>query len=142
MQAYPAYDYDADTRPDAEWSTYLGYLAPGEEDRQRIENRRVCEALEDGGDALTAPREIDHWAYFADATQRDAFVAAARDLGFALRAAIEPDTDLPDPGAQLWRVDVPAYETIDDVTLPLFHLAARHGGTYDGWECEVVGSET
>ncbi len=138
MQGFPAYDYDADTRIDADWSTYLGYLAPGDEDRQRIQNRRVCESLEEGGDALTEPREIDHWAYFADAAQRDSFVADAAELGYAVRVVIEPEADLPDHGAQVWRSDVPGYETIDDVTLPLFHLAARHGGNYDGWECEVV----
>jgi len=27
-------------------NTYLNFLAPGKVDRQRIENRRVCEALE------------------------------------------------------------------------------------------------
>jgi len=138
MQAFPAYDYDADARPDPEWTTYLGYLAPGDEDRQRIENRRVCESLEAGDDALTEPREIDHWAYFAEAAQRDAFVAAAAGLGFAVRLLIEPDADLPDCGAQLWRTDIPGYETIDEITLPLFELANHHGGSYDGWECEVI----
>jgi len=24
------------------------------------------------------------------------------------------------------------------VTLPLFQLAAKHGGDYDGWECAVL----
>jgi len=140
LQGFPAYDYDAGARPDPEWSTYLGFLAPSEEDRQHIENRRVCEALEENGDTLSAPREIDHWAYFAEPAAREAFVAEATALGFAVRALIEPDSDLPDIGVHLWRTDVPAYESIDDVTLTLFRLAARHGGTYDGWECTVVDS--
>ena len=57
-----------------------------------------------------------------------------------MQRSLEPDADLPDIGAQLWRVDVPAYETIDEVTFPLFRLAARHGGAYDGWECAGVAA--
>jgi hypothetical protein len=37
----------------------------------------------------------------------------------------------------VWRVDVPAYSNIDEITLPLFEAAERYGGEYDGWESPV-----
>jgi hypothetical protein len=41
-------------------------------------------------------------------------------------------------GVRLYRVDVPARDSIDDITAPLFQLAAELGGEYDGWETQVV----
>lgn len=141
MQAFPAYRHEADAREDADWSIYLSYLSPNETERHCIENRRVCESLERHGDALTAEREIDHWAYFESAEARDAFVTAATQLGFALRVASDPDGEQEAYGAQVWRADIPSYRGIDDVTFPLDELATEHGGSYDGWECVVVSDE-
>lgn len=137
MLSFPTYKYEADTRRDAEWSTYFSYLYPSAVDREKIENRRVCGALEQNGDKLIEAREIDHWTYFADIPSRAAFIADAAQLGFEIRTLSDSDTD----GrylAQLWRSDIPAYNTIDDITLPLFRLAEKHGGEYDGWETFVV----
>ncbi len=138
MNSFPTYTYEADTREDADWSTYLSYIYPNETNRQMIENRRVCDALTQNGDKLHKSREIDHWTHFADATSRDAFVAEANQLGYSVRSLSEPTGDDNRYGAHMWRVDVPAFDSIDDVTLPLFKLAAIHGGEYDGWESIVV----
>lgn len=138
LAAFPAYKHEAGSRSDPGWSTYLNFLLPGAIDRQRIENRRVCEELERHGDALTAQREIDHWSYFKNREGLDAFLAQVEAAGFAVRATLV-DEERPLPfGAQIWRLDVPSYGGIDDVTLPLFEAAARHGGDYDGWECPVI----
>jgi regulator of RNase E activity RraB len=138
LQAFPAYEHEAGTQPDPDWSTYLSYLHPSDADSQTIQNRRVCEALQSQGDTLSVAREIDHWAYFPAEADRDAFVAEALALGFQLRQSHPPE----EPGdawcAQVWRADIPAADAIDGITLPLFELAELHGGDYDGWESVVV----
>lgn len=137
LQAYADYRFEAKAREEPDWAAYLEYLYPTEIDRQTIENRRVCEALVRAGDQLDVAREIDHWAYFLDATSRDAFVADAAQLGYACRVLIDAQDDDARFGAQLWRVDAPTLTQIDDITLPLFHLANTHDGEYDGWESIV-----
>ena len=138
MRSFSGYQYEVDTREEPDWSSYLSYLYPSDADRQTIQNRRVCEALERHGDKLSDAREIDHWAYFADPQSLNAYVAEAQDLGFKVRVVSAPDEMRNNHCAQLWRSDIPAFHTIDDVTLPLFDLAAKHGGEYDGWESIVV----
>jgi regulator of RNase E activity RraB len=137
MRTFPNYTYDADTREDVQWSTYRSYLYPSEIDRQSIENRRVCDSLERHGDKLQIAREIDHWTYFANVDSRDAFVTEIAKLGFAVRSLSESSGDRR-YCAQLWRADIPSLDAIDRVTLPLFDLAVKHGGEYDGWESIVV----
>lgn len=136
--SFPSYTYDADTNEDQGWSTYLSYLYPSDRDRRGIENRRVCEALERHGDKLVEGREIDHWIHFSNAASRDAFIDGAIKLGFAVRVSSEPDEDSDRYTAQVWRTDVPSFGKIDSVTDPLFNLAAKYGGDYDGWESVVV----
>jgi len=138
MRSFGGYQYEADSREEPDWSSYFSYLYPSDADRQTIENRRVCEALERNGDKLSEAREIDHWAYFPDAESLKAYVAEASQLGFEVRAISVPDESHQTYCAQLWRSDIPAFNAIDDVTLPLFDLAAKHGGEYDGWESIVV----
>jgi len=138
MGAMPDYRFQAGQRPDPEWSVYREFLYPGPRERERMQNRSVCQALEHDGDALSAPREIDHWACFPDAATRDAFVRRAGELGFLLREQDDGDAEHPECMARIYRVDVPAREGIDEVCLPLFDLAEECGGHYDGWECPVV----
>jgi hypothetical protein len=137
LSAFKGYKYETGERSDAEWSVYLNFLLPGERDRQRIENRRVCEALEHRGDPLTLPREIDHWGYFPTLEAADAFIAATSAQGFQARTKPAIGEGPLRFGVQIWRIDTPSFAGIDDVTLPLFDAAKRHGGEYDGWECPV-----
>lgn len=137
LSAFQNYKYDTGAREDAEWSTYLTFLLPGKVDRQRIENRRVCEALERNGDKLVMEREIDHWSYFQSPEAVDSFLEDVKADGFQVRHRPLRDEGEFRFGAQVWRVDLPSYANIDGVTLPLFEAAACHGGEYDGWECAV-----
>jgi Family of unknown function (DUF695)/Regulator of ribonuclease activity B len=137
LSAFKSYKYETGTREDAGWSTYLNFLLPGDVDRQRIENRRVCQALERHGDKLTVEREIDHWSYFQSPEAVDAYLAEVTIGGFKVRDRPVSEEGTFRFGAQVWRLDTPSYDKIDGVTLPLFEAASRHGGQYDGWECAV-----
>ncbi|OWQ45505.1 hypothetical protein CDL60_19925 [Roseateles noduli] len=137
MKSFGDYEFQTGTREDPEWSSYTGFLLPGPWDRERIQNRRVCEQLEENGDALTVPREIDHWAYFSDAASAAAFIDEIRPLGFQLKEAPRLDEERDAISVNVSRVDVPSMQAIDEVTHPLFEAAQRHGGEYDGWGCSV-----
>jgi hypothetical protein len=138
MAGFADYQYEAGSRLDREWKTYFEFLYPSEQDRQRIRNRRVCESLEKNGDALVEPRPIDHWAYFPDERSRAKFVEHIDSLGFTVRGLSESERSETPFGVQFFRVDLPSFESIDAVTLPLHKAAAEAGGDYDGWETQVI----
>ena len=137
LSSFKDYKYETGSREDPGWSTYLNFLMPGDLDRQRIENRRVCEALERHGDKLTVGREIDHWCYFPSPEAVDAYIMEVSTQGFKVRNRPVIDKGTLRFGAQIWRLDTPSFSNIDAVTLPLFEAALRHDGQYDGWECPV-----
>jgi hypothetical protein len=135
---HPEYRHDAGGRADPNWSVYSEFLHPSHEDRQRIENRRVCTQLEKHGDPLTAARAIDHWAYFRTAADAHAFRDEVLQLGFRVRSSSVDGERAHPHGLRVTREDVPSFAGIDDVVLPVYRAAHRHGGDYDGWECAVV----
>jgi hypothetical protein len=135
---FPDYTFETGSRHDPEWSTYDDFLYPSPEQKQRIDNRAVCDALRKSGDALTQTRRIDHWAYFPDVKTRARFVETVTDLGF-VHLELEPEPrDCGRFAIQFFRDDLPSYDGIDDVTLPLFRAALDCDGEYDGWETQVV----
>jgi regulator of RNase E activity RraB len=135
MQSFPAYRHEVGSREDADWSLYAEYLYPKPADRQNIENGRVCDALERNGDGLSEPREIDHWISFPTAQNLDDFVTDSCRLGFATRQISERDGT---HWAQIWRVDIPSRQGIDELVADVIGLAAKYGGEYDGWESAVM----
>jgi uncharacterized protein (TIGR01619 family) len=135
---FPEYKYEVGSRLDKDWTTYFEFLYPSPEDMERIQNRRVCESLQKNGDALSEPREIDHWAYFPDEDSRARFLIAIEPLGFKVRELKRWDDDDRAFGIQFFRVDLPSFEAIDSVTLPLHRAAIVAGGDYDGWETQVI----
>jgi len=141
MALFPNYSFRCEAWDDPDWDAYFTFLLPDLGQRHSISNRHVCEALQSHGDLLEQAREIDHWAYFASAAARDAFVARVAAMGFALRHAWDPDEDSEHYAAQVFRSDVPALDHIDAVTHPLLDAALELDGDYDGWECVVVKAD-
>lgn len=138
MEAFPEYEYETGVQDDRDWSVYLNYLSPSQTDRQIINNRRICNTLKNHGDALDQARDLDHWAYFSDAKSRAIFIEKVSVSGFLIEKLIEPDDEYPEYGVKLKRSDIPSHDRIDQITLPLFDLAAGLGGKYDGWATYLV----
>jgi hypothetical protein len=130
---------ESGVREDRQWQIYFELLYPSAEELQRINNRRVCDALEAHGDAMTVARDVDHWAYFPDTAARARFLRELEGLGFTVRHLWDDGADEARCcGVQFYRVDIPSFTDIDEVTLPLYQAASDAGGEYDGWETQVI----
>jgi regulator of RNase E activity RraB len=147
MKTHPSYEYESGAREEADWSTYFDFLLPNVYQRRSMSNRQVCQALEEHGDKMDTPREVDHWCYFPDDKSADAFWQEVSALGFQLRVRSNVnDDDEADREAEValpirvqsWRSDVPSFDNIDDITHPLVEAAEKYGGNYDGWETFLV----
>lgn len=135
-QAFGDLDFEPLVNEDREWALYLEFLYPEPLDWQRIQNQKVVQILLDGGDDLSRPRKIDHFAYFPDEAARVAFINALGD-GFTIDGAtLDGEREL--PFALAFHSVGPADLTsIEKVTIPLSVAAQKVGGNYDGWGCEV-----
>jgi hypothetical protein len=101
-------------------------------------NALVLKTLIDHGDALTIPREVDHFAYFESREDRAKFIEGALLAGFKFRGTSEPDAYGMKYGAILWHIDIPDEDVITRVTELLIDLAESNAGEYDGWGTPVL----
>ena len=143
LQAFEGYQSGYNIAEDPEWEDYFGFLYPDEFSYQTMQNRKVLMQLEKNGDKMEVPREIDHFIYFKEAAQQQAFAKEAEAKGFKVR--FNDDEFVEDRKAEgkeypymveATREDSPL--AIDDIVWDLLELASPFEGDYDGWGCANV----
>ena len=140
---FEGYLYQDFSVEDPEWEDYFDFLYPDEFSYQTMQNRKVLMQLEKNGDKMEVPREIDHFFYFKEAAQQQAFAKEAEAKGFKVR--FNNDEFVEDRKAEgkeypymveATREDSPL--DIDDIVWDLLELASPFEGEYDGWGCVNV----
>lgn len=99
-----------------------------------MSNRRVIEQLQEHGDRIEVPRNIDHLAIFKAQADREGFALYLRANGYDILQTKDASGDRLDVAFS--RMDQPS--RIDEVTLVLYRAALKHHGEYDGWGCSIV----
>lgn len=138
MVAFPNYEFDFGHKPDKEWSGYFDFLYPAPIQMQSIQNGRVLQQLEKGGDDLTKPREVFHYIYFKTADELDQFESFTRNLNFKTKN--RENTEQPNDFnfvITVSRIDKVGYNEIDEYTLTLWEKAQELNGDYDGWDTSI-----
>jgi hypothetical protein len=115
---------------DPEW-TVFDRLRPMEMEEQSMLDLRVMAGLHAAGDT-GGVRTVDHVVTGLAEERTASFIAAVGTIGLT---ADEPA----DGTVVLHHAADPSDITADSWTVRL--VAERHGATYDGWGCEVVGAE-
>lgn len=129
----------AKVQTDTAYSNYFNVLYPTGKQLESIKNRRVVDNLKEKGDALTAPRKINHFIFFKTENDRKEYAFAVQDNGFTVENAGKELGVKDRPFTlQISRVDKVDYNSIDKVTLYLWELALKYAAKYDGWETFVV----
>lgn len=138
MVAYPKYQFDFGAKEDKEWGGYLDFLYPLPQQFQSIQNRRVIDQLEKGGDNLTKSREVFHWIYFKNEGDREKFLEKIKNDNFTI---VNKGSDKSwgefAYSLQIKRVDKVDQNSVDEYVIYLWKLANEIGGDYDGWETSI-----
>lgn len=143
LQTFEGYQSGYNIAEDPEWEDYFDFLYPDEFSYQTMQNRKVLMQLEKNGDKMEVPREIDHFIYFKEAVQQQAFAKEVEAKGFKVR--FNDDEFVEERKAEgkeypymveATREDSPL--DIDDIVWDLLELASPFEGDYDGWGCANV----
>lgn len=138
MIKYPKYSFDFGTKGDAKWSGYFDFLYPLPQQFQSIQNRRVIDNLEKGGDKLTKERPVDHWIYFKTEQDKKHFWEKIKNEGFRI-VKDDYDGSFGDNPYRLHisRIDKVDHSSVDEYVIHLWRLAGESNGDYDGWETSI-----
>jgi regulator of RNase E activity RraB len=139
LEEFPEFHASLGAKDDPEWRHYFEVLFPAPEMLRWMMDRRVVEQLEELGDPLSVPREVNHYCYFLTADDRAAFETEVSPLGFTVSDETEdPEQELAF-GVCVTRQDPVDLDSINAVTSLLTQAAERAEGEYDGWEAARVG---
>jgi hypothetical protein len=130
--------YIIEIRGDAHWSAYLDFLYPNEETQEYMRNTKVTMQLQKSGDNLVQPRQVDHWAYFANTKDREDFTNYITAKGFNVEETNKATSGVLPYSLKFSRVDKVDLDTISAITLELRRQAVKNNGNYDGWETSVI----
>jgi hypothetical protein len=139
MKPFSQYGWESGYNHDPDWNEYLDVLYPSPSAWQTIKNCHVIERLQEHGDSLEKERPVFHWAYFANESARDQFVAAVKHRGYAVtNQAVLDDSDCRNRWqVRFERIDHVDWDSMNRVTIELLNLADSLAGDYDGWETSV-----
>ncbi len=124
------------TASDADWSFFFEILMPSEYSMQEIQNRRVLAHMQELGDRLELPRELDHFALFDGLEQAARASAALRRAGFRVdEMAADGEGRV---AVQFHREDMIAGGRADEVSYEILDIVLEEGGEYEGWGAPLV----
>jgi len=139
MQKFENYEYFAEHSNDTNWNKYFDFLYPTPRQMQSVQNDKVLQQLEKGGDNLTKEREITHWIYFNSQTELNHFEEFTKEKLFNTinKCPTEKDTSEFSFVLVISRIDNVTYNEINSLTIELWEKANSLNGNYDGWETSI-----
>lgn len=135
---YPQYKFSIKLKQDRDWQAYFNFLYPNEVTFEYMQNEKVIVGLQQAGDNLQKPRQVDHWLYFKTEPEREQFIAFATKGKFKIEnKQFIKDTPL-QYQLHISREDRVDPDSISNITIELRKKARQLNGDYDGWETFVV----
>jgi uncharacterized protein (TIGR01619 family) len=140
MSKFSSFPWLCKAVADKSWSNYFEVLYPSPNELEKIENRRMIDALKKKGDELKKPRKIEHLFYFRTVAARQAFLKAMDLPGFTIDEIPVERTELGDYGFRLVlsRSDIPEQPDIDRISVYFRELSTKNNGHYEGWQTYVI----
>jgi hypothetical protein len=143
LSRYAHYRIEAWGQADPLWKHYLEVLYPAGQSLRWIKDKAVIEALEARGDQGAVVRPIIHFSYFPSAGERAVFTGSVENAGFVVNRLSDTGRAADErPYGVVYSLSQAAtLAVVSETTGLLTQLSEKNGGTYDGWECEVVGGK-
>lgn len=130
--------YDFQMLANDDFKYYYTILAPNRYEWQWIMNRKVCDNLEQEGEAFKTPRDIDFYCIF-DSEQHIQGVAEKLEAkGF--KECSRDKTDDGKYSLSLILAGIPSFEWINGITADILDVLDGTDGIFDGWGSPIEKS--
>ena len=95
--------------------------------------------LEEEGDDMNIPRDVEHYISFETPTQKNRFLNTLNIDGFKLKDDISSDEF--EHGVALVKNHAVTQEEVTNVVVELFKKVKEEHGYYEGWSTTLVNGE-
>lgn len=134
------YKYESSVVKDAKWDFYQHNLFPSELEFCHIESDKIIFLLQEEGDKLDVKRDVEHYASFDTATQKERFVANALLCGFEFKDDVSSEEF--DHGVALVKEHTIQNDEVKNVVEELYELIKKEHGYYEGWSTTLANLDS
>ncbi|MEN8303454.1 MAG: DUF695 domain-containing protein [Campylobacterota bacterium] len=133
------YIYESNVVKDNKWNFYETQLFPTELEQHNIQTAKIVFLLEEEGDDLSLPRDVEHYVSFEMPTQKNRFINTLNIDGFTFKDDISSEEF--EHGVALVKKHAVTYEEATKVIAELFEEVKKEGGYYEGWSTTLIDSD-
>lgn len=133
MNRHGGFAYERGSSRDAKWEMYHDNLYPDGYGLLGIQNRHIIAELEEAGDNLSIPREIEHYLFFQTKSSLERAVAQLTSHDFTVKENVNDDENDYAYGVILVKSEAVTPEIIQETTTSLYETAIQEHGYYEGW---------
>lgn len=133
------YLYESNVVKDKKWNLYETQLFPTELEQHNMQTAKVIFLLEEEGDNLSVPRDVEHYVSFEMPTQKNRFINTLAIDGFSFKDEISSDEF--EHGMALVKNHAVTYEEVTKVVAELFEFVKKEHGYYEGWSTTLVNTD-
>ncbi|MCD4667036.1 MAG: DUF695 domain-containing protein [Sulfurimonas sp.] len=130
------YVYESNIIKDKKWNFYETQLFPTELELIHIQSSKIIFLLEEEGEDLSIPRDVEHYVSFLTPTQKNRFVNTLDIEGFNFKDDISSEEF--EHGVALVKKHTVTEEDVKKVVEELFLKIKEEQGFYEGWSTTLV----
>ena len=134
------YVYESNVVKDNKWNFYETQLFPTELEQHNIQTAKIVFLLEEEGDDLSVPRNVEHYVSFEMPTQKNRFINTLDIDGFTFKDDISSEEF--ENGVAIVKKHAVTYEEVTKVIAELFEFIKQEGGYYEGWSTTLTNSDS
>jgi len=125
------YIYESNVAKDKDWEFFDHNIFPTDLELSFIQSAKIISLLEEEGDKISIPREVEHYASFQTPTHKERFIEKAEEHGFKFKDDISSDEF--DHGVALIKDHNVTIEELEKVITELMDIIKEEDGEYELW---------
>jgi hypothetical protein len=131
------YIYESNVARDKDWEFFNHNIFPTDLELSFMQSAKIISMMEEEGDDISIPREVEHYASFDTRTQKERFVQKAQEIGFVFKDDISSEDF--DYGVALTKEHNLIMEEVQKVITPFVELIKVEHGEYELWSTVLQG---
>lgn len=133
------YMFESNFARDKDWEFFDNNIFPTDLELCLMQSQHIISLMQEEGDDKSIAREVEHYASFDTATQKERFVENALTCGFTFKDDISSD-EL-EYGVALIKEHTLNEDELREVISPLLDFIKEDHGEYELWSTTLVDSE-
>lgn len=133
MTRHGGFAYERGSSKDTKWEMYLHNLYPDPYGLLSIQNRHTVQSLQEAGDDLNTPREVEHYLFFQTKTSLQRAISHLASHGYEVKEYVNDEESDYAYGVVLVKTESINPEMVDEITTSLYESAMQEHGIYEGW---------